>query len=130
MFIPYDKAHIEYLAAARRVRVGLPFPFRSTRLRDSRLSPSQFAPKHAHTAVRYKSDVPQWAMAEVHLIGQLIGASEFPEERGLFCKFAIQTGAAWKVLAVREMNFYIDNQIKRFFISKPPHSNFDYQNLG
>ena len=39
-------------------------------------------------------------MAEVHLIGQLIGASEFPEEKGLFCKFAIQTGAAWKVLAV------------------------------
>ena len=40
-------------------------------------------------------------MAEVHLIGQLIGASEFPEGKSsLFCKFAIQTGAAWKVLSV------------------------------
>ena len=63
-------------------------------------------------------------MAEVHLIGQLIGASEFPEEKGLFCKFAIQTGAAWKVLAVHEMNFYIDNQ-DDYFISIAPDSNFD-----
>ena len=57
-------------------------------------------------------------MAEVHLIGQLIGASEFPEEKGLFCKFAIQTGAAWKVLAVREKNHSsIDNHINFNFLT-------------
>ena len=36
-------------------------------------------------------------MAEVHLIGQVIGASEFPT-LSLFCKWSIQTGGAWKLL--------------------------------
>ena len=36
-------------------------------------------------------------MAEVHLIGQLIGASDFPEH-SLFCRWSIQTGGAWKHL--------------------------------
>ncbi|TRY76165.1 hypothetical protein TCAL_03518 [Tigriopus californicus] len=36
-------------------------------------------------------------MAEVHLIGQIIGASGFPKQ-GLFCKWNIQTGGAWKLL--------------------------------
>ena len=36
-------------------------------------------------------------MAEVHLIGQLIGASEFPNQ-SLFCRWSIQTGGAWAVI--------------------------------
>jgi hypothetical protein len=48
-------------------------------------------------------DAPLFSMAEVHLIGQLIGASEFPSQ-SLFCKWAIQTGAAWKLLQVNMQN--------------------------
>lgn len=37
-------------------------------------------------------------MAEVHIIGQLIGASGFPE-KGLFCKWRLQHGNNWTVVA-------------------------------
>lgn len=41
-------------------------------------------------------------MAEVHVIGQIIGATGF-SEGSLFCKWGIHTGAAWKLLSgVRE----------------------------
>jgi len=40
-------------------------------------------------------------MAEVHLIGQLVGASDFRRDdgAGLFCRFNVQTGGAWKLLS-------------------------------
>lgn len=48
-------------------------------------------------------------MAEVHLIGQIVGASGFPE-KSLFCKWGIHTGGAWKVLAgLREGQTQVDN---------------------
>ncbi|CAF3883454.1 unnamed protein product [Rotaria sp. Silwood2] len=36
-------------------------------------------------------------MAEVHIIGQILGASGFPES-SLFCKWKVQMGSAWRVL--------------------------------
>ena len=36
-------------------------------------------------------------MAEVHLIGELVGADKFPSG-SLFCKWGIAVGSAWKVL--------------------------------
>ncbi|XP_025000288.2 B9 domain-containing protein 2 [Gallus gallus] len=36
-------------------------------------------------------------MAEVHLIGQLLGASGFSQRR-LFCKWGLHAGGAWKLL--------------------------------
>ena len=48
-------------------------------------------------------------MAEVHVIGQLVGASGFPEH-SLFCKWGIHTGGAWRVLAgLREGQTQVDN---------------------
>ena len=37
-------------------------------------------------------------MAEVHIIGQISSASGFSSS-SLFCKWGLQTGGAWKVLA-------------------------------
>ncbi|KAL3314945.1 B9 domain-containing protein 2 [Cichlidogyrus casuarinus] len=37
-------------------------------------------------------------MGEVHIIGQIISASEFPET-SLFCKWAITSGNAWKLIS-------------------------------
>ncbi|XP_074786832.1 B9 domain-containing protein 2 isoform X2 [Athene noctua] len=37
-------------------------------------------------------------MAEVHVIGQIVGGSGFPQRR-LFCKWGLQAGAAWKLLS-------------------------------
>ncbi|KAB5548961.1 hypothetical protein PHYPO_G00061690 [Pangasianodon hypophthalmus] len=37
-------------------------------------------------------------MAELHIIGQIIGASGFPQS-SLFCKWGIQTGGAWRLLS-------------------------------
>lgn len=36
-------------------------------------------------------------MAEVHLIGELVGADNFPSG-SLFCKWGLAVGSAWKVL--------------------------------
>ena len=36
-------------------------------------------------------------MAEVHLIGELVGGSGFPSG-DLFCKWGLTVGSAWKVL--------------------------------
>ena len=36
-------------------------------------------------------------MAEVHLIGELVGADSFPSG-SLFCKWGLAVGSAWKVL--------------------------------
>lgn len=36
-------------------------------------------------------------MAEVHVIGQILGGSGFPES-SLFCKWKVQMGSAWRVL--------------------------------
>ena len=39
-------------------------------------------------------------MAEVHIIGQISGARGYSgSESGLFCKWGLQTGGAWQVLA-------------------------------
>lgn len=47
-------------------------------------------------------------MAELHLIGQLIGASEFPES-SLCCKWSIQTGGAWTLRSgVKEGQTQVD----------------------
>ncbi|TRY97892.1 hypothetical protein DNTS_034128 [Danionella cerebrum] len=37
-------------------------------------------------------------MAELHIIGQIIGATGFPENN-LFCKWGIHTGGAWRLLS-------------------------------
>ncbi|BHF69421.1 B9 domain-containing protein 2 [Sparganum proliferum] len=37
-------------------------------------------------------------MAEVHIIGQIISASNFPE-KSLFCKWGISAGSAWRLLS-------------------------------
>ncbi|XP_072032083.1 B9 domain-containing protein 2-like [Amphiura filiformis] len=48
-------------------------------------------------------------MAEVYVIGQITGASGFPNQN-LFCKWAIHTGGAWKVIAgLREGQTQVDN---------------------
>ncbi|PIK48920.1 putative B9 domain-containing protein 2 [Apostichopus japonicus] len=48
-------------------------------------------------------------MAEVHVIGEIVGASGFPSHK-LFCKWDIHTGGAWKVIAgLREGQTQIDN---------------------
>lgn len=36
-------------------------------------------------------------MSEVHVIGQILGASGFTEAN-LFCKWKVQMGSAWRVL--------------------------------
>ncbi|XP_039366912.1 transforming growth factor beta-1 proprotein-like isoform X2 [Mauremys reevesii] len=48
-------------------------------------------------------------MAEVHLIGQIVGASGFPSS-SLFCKWGIHTGGAWKLLSgLREGQTQVDH---------------------
>ncbi|XP_006771930.1 PREDICTED: B9 domain-containing protein 2 isoform X2 [Myotis davidii] len=48
------------------------------------------------------------AMAEVHVIGQIVGATGFSES-SLFCKWGVHTGAAWKLLSgVREGQTQVD----------------------
>lgn len=42
-------------------------------------------------------DCPINIMAEVHLIGELVGGSGFPSGN-LFCKWGLAVGSAWKVL--------------------------------
>uniref|UniRef100_V9LKN7 B9 domain-containing protein 2 n=1 Tax=Callorhinchus milii TaxID=7868 RepID=V9LKN7_CALMI len=37
-------------------------------------------------------------MAELHIIGQITGASGFPQQN-LFCKWGIHAGCAWKLLS-------------------------------
>ena len=49
-------------------------------------------------------------MAEVHLIGQLVGGCDFYPYKSLFCKWSIQTGGAWKQLqGLREGQTQVDN---------------------
>ena len=36
-------------------------------------------------------------MAEVHVIGELVGASEFPSG-DLFCKWSVSHGSGWRLL--------------------------------
>ena len=49
-------------------------------------------------------------MAEVHLIGQLVGGGDFYPYTSLFCKWSIQTGGAWKQLqGLREGQTQVDN---------------------
>ncbi|XP_029908309.1 B9 domain-containing protein 2 [Myripristis murdjan] len=37
-------------------------------------------------------------MAELHVIGQIVGASGFPQS-SLFCKWGVHTGGAWRLLS-------------------------------
>ncbi|XP_054759744.1 B9 domain-containing protein 2-like [Lytechinus pictus] len=47
-------------------------------------------------------------MAEVHVIGQILGASGFSNQN-LYCKWKIHTGGAWKVIAgIREGQTQVD----------------------
>ena len=51
-------------------------------------------------------------MAEVHLIGQIVGAREFFPHKSLFCRWSIHTGGggAWKLLqGQREGQTQVDN---------------------
>ena len=48
-------------------------------------------------------------MAEVHIIGQVVGASEFPEH-SLFCKWGVHAGGAWKLISgFKEGQTQVDN---------------------
>jgi len=48
-------------------------------------------------------------MAEVHIIGQIVGASGFPEH-SLFCKWGLNVGSAWRVIAgLREGQTQVDS---------------------
>lgn len=48
-------------------------------------------------------------MAEVHLIGELVGADKFPSG-SLFCKWGLAVGSAWKVLeGLREGQTQVDH---------------------
>ncbi|XP_067831145.1 B9 domain-containing protein 2 [Heptranchias perlo] len=50
-------------------------------------------------------------MAEVHIIGQIVGASGFPQH-SLFCKWGLQTGCAWKLLSgLKEGQTQVDNPV-------------------
>mmetsp|Transcript_15314 Transcript_15314/g.50305 ORF Transcript_15314/g.50305 Transcript_15314/m.50305 type:complete len:177 (-) Transcript_15314:947-1477(-) len=37
-------------------------------------------------------------MGEVHVVGQLVGASGFEPDRNLFCKWAVEAGRQWDLL--------------------------------
>lgn len=48
-------------------------------------------------------------MAEVHLIGEVVGADKFPSG-SLFCKWGLAVGSAWKVLeGLREGQTQVDH---------------------
>jgi B9 domain-containing protein 2 len=48
-------------------------------------------------------------MAEVHIIGQILGASEFPNS-SLFCKWSINSGSGWKHLqGIKEGQTHVDS---------------------
>uniref|UniRef100_A0A3B3XL82 B9 domain-containing protein 2 n=1 Tax=Poecilia mexicana TaxID=48701 RepID=A0A3B3XL82_9TELE len=48
-------------------------------------------------------------MAELHIIGQIIGASGFPQN-SLFCKWGVHTGGAWRLLSgLKEGQTQVDN---------------------
>uniref|UniRef100_A0A3P9NLV3 B9 domain-containing protein 2 n=1 Tax=Poecilia reticulata TaxID=8081 RepID=A0A3P9NLV3_POERE len=48
-------------------------------------------------------------MAELHIIGQIIGASGFPQN-SLFCKWGVHTGGAWRLLSgIKEGQTQVDN---------------------
>ena len=48
----------------------------------------------------------QTVMAEVHLIGQLVGASGFPSQ-SLFCKWGVHIGE-WQLLTLPYLTFRVD----------------------
>ena len=48
-------------------------------------------------------------MAEVHLIGDLVGGSGFPSAN-LFCKWGVAYGSAWKTLeGLKEGQTHVDH---------------------
>ncbi|XP_066559844.1 B9 domain-containing protein 2 [Amia ocellicauda] len=48
-------------------------------------------------------------MAELHVIGQIVGASGFPQS-SLFCKWGVHTGGAWRLLSgLREGQTQVDS---------------------
>ncbi|XP_035222690.1 B9 domain-containing protein 2-like [Stegodyphus dumicola] len=50
-------------------------------------------------------------MCEVHIIGQITGASEFKQNK-LFCKWGIHTGTNWKVIeGFKEGQTQMDNPL-------------------
>lgn len=50
-------------------------------------------------------------MAEVHVIGQVVGASEFPSST-LYCKWGVVTGGAWKLVeGIKEGQTHVDSPL-------------------
>ncbi|XP_049813233.1 B9 domain-containing protein 2 isoform X4 [Schistocerca nitens] len=48
-------------------------------------------------------------MAEVHIIGQIVGASHFPKH-SLFCKWQIHYGNGWRLISgLKEGQTHVDN---------------------
>lgn len=52
-------------------------------------------------------------MAEVHVIGQLVGGSGFPDN-SLFCKWGIQTGELWLIIYAKYLFTEIDQSLQCF----------------
>ncbi|XP_075225928.1 B9 domain-containing protein 2-like [Lycorma delicatula] len=50
-------------------------------------------------------------MAEIHIIGQIIGASKF-NNKSLFCKWGIHAGGGWKLVAgLKEGQTQVDDPV-------------------
>ncbi|XP_022184281.2 B9 domain-containing protein 2 isoform X3 [Nilaparvata lugens] len=50
-------------------------------------------------------------MAELYIIGQVVGASKFPS-KSLFCKWSLHTGGGWKLISgLKEGQTQVDNPV-------------------
>lgn len=66
---------------------------------------------HAHAYARWRGAhaEAQLPMAELHIIGELVGGSDFPSA-DLFCKWSVSHGSGWRVLeGAREGQTQIDH---------------------
>ncbi len=47
-------------------------------------------------------------MAELHIIGQILGGSDFPDN-SLYCKWSVSAGSGWKLLqGIKEGQTHVD----------------------
>ena len=61
-------------------------------------------------------------MAEVHLIGHILEATDFTEDRSLFIKWAIQAGSCW-----RPIEGFTEGQTQLILgVEKPAWQRFGY----
>ena len=60
-------------------------------------------------------------MAELHIIGQIVGASGFPP-KSIFCKWGVHTGEAWRLLSgLKEGQTQVDvPRDRRHGVLEPP----------